>query len=70
MRTPQPEPGNGSLFVFHVVGVEQQRTALPTTPKPFDETYEIEGEHPAEALEKLHPADDTVRVADPRGVRS
>lgn len=41
------------VFTFRVEGVEVQQTALPTTPRPFDETYEIEGEHPGEALGKI-----------------
>lgn len=40
-------------YTFHVEGVQEQLTALPTSRRAFDETYEIEGEHPAEALEKL-----------------
>jgi hypothetical protein len=40
-------------FSFVVEGVEEQTTALPTARKAFNETYEIEGEHPAEALEQL-----------------
>lgn len=42
-----------ALFSFRVTGVEQQKTALPSRVHEFDETYEIEGEHPAEALAKL-----------------
>ena len=40
----------GALWQFRVQGVEEGRRSYV---KPFDETYEIEGEHPAEALEKL-----------------
>lgn len=39
-------------YTFRVEGVEEQQTFLPTE-RPFDETYEIEGEHPVEALMKL-----------------
>lgn len=42
-----------SRFQFRVEGVEEQQTALPSRVRAFDETFEIEGEHPAEALEKL-----------------
>jgi hypothetical protein len=42
------------LFTFRVEGhMSRQPTALPTRAHPFDETYEIEGEHPADSLEKL-----------------
>jgi hypothetical protein len=51
-RTNTETPG-GERFRFHVTGVEEQQTALPTHLRAFDETYEIAGEHPAEALEKL-----------------
>lgn len=37
-------------FKFRVEGVEQGRRSYV---QAFDETFEIEGEHPAEALEKL-----------------
>lgn len=44
-----------AVYRFRVTGAEEQRTLLPTPTQvhPFDETYEIEGEHPAHALEKL-----------------
>lgn len=38
---------------FRVTGAEEQRTFLPSQVHSFDETFEIEGEHPAEAVEKL-----------------
>lgn len=40
---------------FRVEGVERGRTHLERPPQErlFDETYEIDGEHPTEALEKL-----------------
>ena len=41
------------MFSFRVEGVYEQRTALPTHSHKFDETYELEGEHPAHAAEKL-----------------
>jgi len=41
------------VFRFRVEGLEEQRTALPTHRHKFDELYELEGEHPAHALEKL-----------------
>ena len=42
-----------SAFRFRVEGVMERQTWLPAQADPFDETYEIEGEHPAHALEKL-----------------
>ena len=54
--TPMPDKSTASdtaTYTFRVEGVEYQRTFLPTALHPFDETYEIDGEHPAEALEKL-----------------
>ncbi len=43
------------LFTFRVEGVEQQTTYLPRSPadRVFDETFTIEGEHPADSLDKL-----------------
>ena len=40
---------------FRVEGASYSNTYLPQQPqqRPFDETYELAGEHPAEALEKL-----------------
>lgn len=40
------------VFRFRVEGCQVSFTALPSF-HAFDEPYEIEGEHPAEALEKL-----------------
>jgi hypothetical protein len=40
-------------FSIRVEGVDQPTTYLGNDVRPFDETYEIEGEHPAHALEKL-----------------
>ena len=42
-----------AAYVFLVEGLQQQRTALPTHPRPVAETYEVDGEHVAEALRKL-----------------
>lgn len=47
------EVSDATVYRFRVQGAEEQRTALPTSRSAFDETYEIEGEHPAEALGKL-----------------
>ena len=38
---------------FRVEGVPQRPTWSPSQPDPFDETYEVKGEHPAQALGKL-----------------
>lgn len=40
-------------FRIRVTGVEQVRTLLPTAPRSFDETYEIEAEHASPAIEAL-----------------
>jgi hypothetical protein len=42
-----------SVYRFQVEGLEEPKTALGRDVHPFDETFEIEGEHPAHALEKL-----------------
>lgn len=43
-------------FTFRVEGITERQVALwrpPNFDDAFDETYVIEGEHPAESLEKL-----------------
>jgi hypothetical protein len=42
-----------SVHRFRVEGVEDSYSRRFPGVRPFDETFEIEGEHPAEALEKL-----------------
>lgn len=41
------------IFTFRVEGIEQQTTYLPRPEPPFAEMFEVEGEHPADALAKL-----------------
>lgn len=42
-----------ALFRFRVQGTQSTQMALSTKLYPFDETYEVEGEHPAHALVRL-----------------
>lgn len=41
------------MYRFRVTGRKEQRTYIATAGRAFDETYEITGEHPADALRKL-----------------
>lgn len=42
-----------AIYLLRVEGVQQERTLLLDRRDPFDETYEIMAEHPADALDKL-----------------
>ena len=50
---PAPAPRMVMEFRFRVVGRTTPRTFLGGDVNTFDETYDVEGEHPAEAIEKL-----------------
>lgn len=53
------------IFTFRVKGVMTSQTYRRSLAFPFDETYEVEGEHPAEALEKLvHEIEWTILDSD------